>query len=75
MIHESNIWDKVGLKRKLRVLFDWMMYDEYNDDYQGYEEKGISYEEWKLEKNRVKETQPHINDVLIPEEIVIENAQ
>ncbi len=74
MIRAIHLLEKIGLKRMLLEYFDKIMYDEYFDEYQGYEEQGISYEAWKLEKARGKESKPLIPNIPIHEEIAYVDA-
>lgn len=35
-----------------RLLYTLFLWNEYDDEYLGYEEQGISYDEWKKRRNK-----------------------
>jgi hypothetical protein len=76
-IPSSDKTEKKGVRKFLRnVIYRFFLYNEYDDEYQGYEEQGISFEEWKTEqtlkkhykKNLTNTLEKHPNDYILPEE-------
>jgi hypothetical protein len=76
-LHSSNKTEKNGVMKFIRnVIYRFFLYNGYDDEYQGYEEQGISFEEWKAEQTLEKlyEQTPgntlkkHPSDYIQPEE-------
>jgi hypothetical protein len=73
----SNSSEKKGVKKFIKnAIYRFFLHNEYDDEYQGYEEQGISFEEWKIvqtiENNYKKippdRTKEHPNELISPKE-------
>jgi hypothetical protein len=64
------------IKNLVFRLIEKALYNEYEGEYIGYEEQGMSYEEWKeSKKHPVKYKSPKIGHIQLPNnEIENENA-
>ena len=47
-MHSSHISEKIGVRKFVKnIIYRVFFYNEFDDDYQGFEEQGVSHEEWK----------------------------
>jgi len=77
-----------GVMKKIRhILYRLLLWNEEADEYKGYEEQGLTYDDWKLSKNgqfnplsiQIKnkdgDAKPEINQNLSNSHILTENLE